>query len=153
VLAVLIAMDGADATVRGLVRATGYTAAAIRRAVQEMQTARVVRSSTSARPAACRADPVAWSNLLEIDTDARTGWRYFADVFQFLAAVIVWGESDGEDGYVAASAARDLFEAHRFAFESNRIPFAEPDDAPGARYLDAFASTVRELADWLAANV
>jgi len=151
-IAVLIAMGGADATVRSLVRATGYTAAAVRRAVKEMEAARVVRS-TAVRPAAYRVDAGAWSAFLGTDAGELGGWRYFADLFAFLAAVIAWGEAEGDDGYVSASAARDIFEAHRLAFELSRIPFPKPEDALGARYLDAFAVTVHGLADWLATNL
>jgi hypothetical protein len=151
VLAVLIAMGGADATVRELVRATGYTAAAVRRATQEMVAARVARG-TSGRPTAYHVDPAVWASFLGYGPDANTGWRHFAELFAFLAAVVEWGGEE-EDGYLAASSARDIFDAHRPAFEANRIPFAEPDDAPGARYLDAFGETVRALASWLAATV
>lgn len=151
VLAVLIAMGGADATVRALVRATGYTAAAVRRATQEMVAARVARS-TSGRPTAYHVDPAVWSSFLAYGPDANTGWRHFAELFAFLADVVEWGDA-GDDGYVGASTARDIFVAHRPAFEANRIPFVEPDDAPGARYLDAFGKTVRALASWLAATV
>ncbi|HET7231605.1 MAG TPA: hypothetical protein VFJ16_16465 [Longimicrobium sp.] len=148
VLAVLIAMGGADATVRALVHATGYTAAAIRRAVREMSAARVVRS-TSTRPASYRVDPASWSAFLGMEGEPGTSWRYFADLFAFLAAVMDWGEAGDDNGYVAATTARDIFEAHRTTFELNRIPFIEPDDAPGARYLDAFGTTVDHLGAWL----
>jgi hypothetical protein len=151
VLAVLIAMGGADATVRTLVRATGYTAAAVRRETREMVAARVV-CGTSERPAAYRVDLALWSSFLGFGPDANVGWRYFAELFAFLAAVTGWGDGEGEDGYVAASTARDIFEAHRPAFEANRISFIEPDDAPGIGYLDAFGITVRALADWMRAR-
>ncbi|HEX8829937.1 MAG TPA: hypothetical protein VF705_02170 [Longimicrobium sp.] len=152
VLAVLIAMGGADATVRALVRATGYTAAAVRRAAQEMSAARVVRS-TSMRPTAYRIDPASWSAFLGMDGEARTRWTYFADLFAFLVAVVDWGGAGDDDGYVAATTARDIFETHRTTFELNRIPFTEPADAPGARYLDAFRTTVDHLGGWLLANL
>lgn len=151
VLAVLIGMGGADATVRALVRTTGYTAAAVRRATQEMVAARVARG-TSGRPTAYYVDPAVWSPFLGYGPDANTGWRHFAELFACLATVVEWGD-EGNDGYLAASTARDIFDAHRPAFEANRIPFVEPDDAPGARYLDAFGQTVRALASWLAATV
>lgn len=152
VLTVLIALGGADATVRGLVRATGYTPAAVRRAVHEMHAARVVRG-TSTRPAAYHADGASWAAFLGLDAAGSGGWRYFAAVFAFLAAVVDWGEEGADDGYVAASTARDVFEAHRFAFEVNRIPFPEPDTAPGARYLAAFAGLVPEIDGWLARSL
>jgi hypothetical protein len=152
VLAALIAMGGADATVRMLVRATGYTAAAVRRETQEMVAARVVHV-TSTRPAAYHVDLALWASFLRFGPDVHTGWRYFGELFAFLAAVMEWGDAEGEDGYVAASMARDIFEAYRSAFETNCIPFIEPDDAAGVRYLEAFGATVRALADWLAARL
>jgi hypothetical protein len=152
VLAALITMSGADATVRTLVRATGYTAAAVRRETQEMVAARIVHV-TSARPAAYHVDPAVWASFLRFEPDATAGWRNFSELFAFLTAVIAWGDVEDEGGYLAASTARDIFEAHRAAFETNRVPFIEPDDAPGTRYLDAFGTTMSALADWLAARI
>ncbi|HYH79913.1 MAG TPA: hypothetical protein VEX86_08945 [Longimicrobium sp.] len=152
VLAVLVAMGGADATVRGLVQATGYTPAAVRRAVQEMHAALVVRT-TSHRPATYHIDISVWASFLDLEAVEHSGWRYFAGVFAFLAAVVAWGEEGTDNGYVAASAARDIFEAHRFAFEINRISFPEPDTAPGARYLRAFGDIIPEVDGWLARNL
>lgn len=152
VLAVLIAMGGVNATVRELVWATGYTKAAIRRAVQEMLSARVVRGTVD-RPATYYADISAWSTFLGLSAVERDQWRYHGDVFAFIAAVIQWGEESQDDGYLAASAARDIFEAHRTAFEINQIVFPEPRNAIGARFLEAFAEVVFHVTNWLSVNV
>lgn len=150
-LSVSIAKDGADSTVRSFAQSTGYTAAAIRRAAAESESARVLRS-TSARPAAYHVDVARWSAFLGFISSPTPGWKGFAEIYAFLAAVLDWDAGD-ESGYLLASKARDIFEAHRYSFEINRIPFVEPSDAPGERYLDAFATTVQHLATWLESNV
>lgn len=152
VLSVLITMGGTDATVRELVRATGYTASAVRRASQEMRAARVVLG-TSNRPASYYADISAWSAFLGLDTEKRGEWRDLAGVFAFLADVIEWDKEGKDDGYVAASSARDIFEAHRSTFETNHILFPEPGSAAGARYLDVFGDLVLRVGGWLALSL
>jgi hypothetical protein len=152
-LSVLLALDGGEATVRKLALSTGYTAAAIRRAAQEMAAARTVQG-TRGRPAAFYVDARRWVALLDFgpDPDAKPpAWRYFAQVSAFLAAVLEWEERTSPDAsaYVAASSARDVFEAHRAAFDLNRIRVPEPSDYRGEAYLDAFSSVVDALAAWM----
>jgi hypothetical protein len=154
-LGILLAMGGSDATVRSLSQASGYTPAAVRRAAQEMEAAAFIRS-THGRPAAYHVDPGRWMALLmESETAGKgLGWRSFAQVFAFLAWVGVWGDEQRDASpYVASSAARDLYEAHRTAFELNRIRVPDPAESTGAAYLDDFAVTVQTLSDWLAANL
>lgn len=148
VLAVLLAVRGDDETVRGLVRATGYTAAAVRRSLQEMQAARIVWG-TSNRPASYYVDASAWSVFLDLDTTRDGEWKYFGDVFAFLLATIAWGEAGDDDGYVAATAAREIVETHRSAFELNRMIVPGPEGAAGTRYLDVFRDVVSAVKDWL----
>jgi len=155
-LAILLAMNGAGATVRSLSQASTYTPAAVRRAAQEMEAAAFIRA-TRGRPVTYYADPSRWAALLEGAGDAAGDgqrWRSFAQLFAFLAWVHAWGEEQqGASPYLASSAARDLYEAHRPAFELNRIHVPEPADSTGADYLDAFASTVRTLRNWLQTNL
>jgi hypothetical protein len=151
VLAVLITESGSDASVRRLVHATGYTPAAIRRAADEMEAARVVRA-TAQRPISYRVDVDAWTGLLG-SPSPMSGWRFFAHLLSFLAATIEWAVAPGsDDGYVAASTARDVFEAHRLAFDLNAIAVPYPADTPGESYLGAFRATIEMLASWLASN-
>ena len=154
-LSVLLALDGGEATVRALTLSTGYTAAAVRRAAQEMAAARTVQG-TRGRPAAFYVDARRWVELLDFGpgSDAKPpAWRYFAQVFAFLAAVLEWEERTSPDGnmYLAASSARDVFEAHRAAFDLNRIRVPEPSDHRGEAYLNAFSSVVDTLAEWMSA--
>ena len=155
-LAILLAMGGADATVRSLSQASAYTPAAVRRAAQEMEAAAFVRR-THDRPVTYYVDPGRWTVLLEEPGGTAgngQGWRSFAQLFAFLAWVGAWAEEQRDASpYVASSAARDLYEAHRSAFELNRISVPDPTRSTGAEYLDAFAATVRKVGEWLRANL
>lgn len=154
-LALLLAMGGTDAPVRRLSQASGYTPAAVRRAAVEMEAAGFIRQ-TRGRPAAYYADPGRWAMLLGIPGEAGElpRWRSFADVFAFLAWACAWGdERRGDSAYLASSAARDVFEANREAFELNRIPAPDPRDHPGADYLQAFYASVRTLCEWMGTNL
>ncbi len=149
-LAVLLGLGGASATVRTLAAATGYTLAAVRRAAQEMTAARIAHRTLS-RPVTYAADPRDWEVLLGFrpGTDA-PAWRYFAQLFAFVAAVIEWSdEASSVSPYIAASTARDVFDAHRGTFELNRIRIPEPSDYRGEEYLEGFAAAVDALASWL----
>jgi hypothetical protein len=149
-LAILLAMGGTDATVRSLSEASGYTLAAVRRAAREMEAAALVQG-THSRPASYYVDPERWTVLLEErGTGDGHGWRSFAQIFAFLAWVGDWGDEQRDaSAYVASSAARDLFEKYRGAFEFNRISVPEPHDYPGAGYCDAFGETVRTVCMWV----
>jgi hypothetical protein len=156
VLAVLLALGGGEATVRALMQATGYTAAAVRRAAQEMAAARTVRS-TRDRPAAYYVELRPWTTLLAFASAPHAkppAWRYLAQVFAFLAAVLEWeeGVAEGASTYLAGSKARDVFEERRAAFDLNRISVPEPADHRGEAYLDAFSATVDVLAAWMSAS-
>jgi hypothetical protein len=155
-LAILLSMGGTDATVRSLSIASGYTPASVRRAAQEMEAAAFIRR-THSRPATFYAEPGQWTALLEEQSGATStgrGWRSFGQLFAFLAWVGAWADEQRDaSAYVASSAARDLYEAHRAAFELNRIPVPDPAQSPGAEYLDAFAATVRTVGEWMQANL
>lgn len=117
-----------------------------------MQGARVVRG-TSNRPASYYADVSAWSTLLKLEASGRNEWRYQADVFAFLIAVIEWGAGGGDEGYVAASTARDIVEAHRLGFELNHLILPESEGAVGTRYLKVFGDIVFHVQEWLKFNL
>lgn len=149
-LAVLLAIEGQTATVRRLAEATGYTVAAVRRAADEMVAATFVRRE-SGRPATYHVDRDRWSVMLGASADSEPTWRFFAQVFAFLAAVEAWGEEQaGRSPYVASSAARDVMEVHEAVFRLNRIPLPNSPFRPGESYLDAFAENVAAITDWLA---
>ena len=159
-LAVLIALGGTSLTAPALSRTAGYNVAGVRRALLEMAAARVIETAGSARPAGYRADVRGWSGLLGLDSapgpagTVRVRWRHFDQVFAFLAAVPAWaGDASSVSPYVAASRARDLFEAHRDAFALNRIEVPDPSGFPGPLYLEAFAAAVDILSRWLGENL
>jgi hypothetical protein len=103
------------------------------------------------------ADPARWTALLDEAGDMASGargWRSFAQLFAFLAWVDAWGnEQRDASPYVASSAARDVYEAHRSAFGLNRIRVPDPTRSTGAGYLDAFAATVDAVCDWIRASL
>lgn len=147
-LAVLLAVEGQAGTVRGLSEATGYTVAAVRRAADEMAAAAFVRRRPG-RPATYHAERGRWATMLGASHQA-PDWRFFAQMFAFLAAADVWGgEQADRSPYLASSSARDVMEVHQSAFHLNRIPFANPLFDFGESFLDTFAETVSRLAEWL----
>ena len=80
-------------------------------------------------------------------------WRYWAQIYAFLLAVRRWaGENETSEAYVASSAARALFEAHRWAFRVNGIRHPDPSGFLGDSYLPAFDQTMVALREWVQEN-
>lgn len=88
VLGFLLGITGEWATVRDTTSATGYTVAAVRRAADDMAAARFVHA-TPGQPAAVRADPRAWSQVLGF-TSGPPAWRSWQQRFAFVAAFLAW---------------------------------------------------------------
>jgi len=152
-LALLLAENGHSATIRTLSQASGYTPAAVRRAAREMEAADVARV-VQGRPAAYYVDPGLWATVLGTSGGEGSAWRWFAQVFAFLAWTSEWGQEHAESSpYIASTAARDLLEAHRSAFEQNRIPLRESFRFASESYLETFAETVKAITDWLQINL
>jgi hypothetical protein len=148
-LSLLLAENDQARTITTLSQATGYTAAAVRRGAQEMEVAGLVRRGQQ-RPAAYYVDSAAWTAVLGAAAGEPSGWRWFAQVFAFLAWTDQWAtEHGGSSPYVAASAARDLVDANRIAFEQNRIPRAPEFSLGAGDYLDPFAQGVESVVTWL----
>lgn len=167
VMSFLLGRQSEPATARQIAAALDYTPASIRAAVGEMVRAGVVER-VSARPAGYRADnPGVWAKVLRLydpnqppNASALTfepsSWRYWSDVFAFLLAVTEWSKKVEQrewSPFLAASAARDLFEQHRAAFTMNAIPVPPPNRYRGAAYLEGFETTVTTLAAWVGNHV
>ncbi|HKP74201.1 MAG TPA: hypothetical protein VJT67_01605, partial [Longimicrobiaceae bacterium] len=148
-LATLLAANGQAGTVLTLSQASGYTVAAVRRAAQELLAASFVRTAQP-RPAAYYVDARSWQPVLGNEAPSGSAWRWFAQVFAFLAWVHHWGEEQRDSSrYIAATTARDLADANRLAFERNRINLPASLWFAGEAYLDDFGSAVEVLVTWL----
>jgi hypothetical protein len=151
-VALLLAANRQASTIRTLSKASGYTPAAIRRAAQEMEAADVIRP-VQGRPVAYYADPQRWAALLGTSAGEESAWRWFAQVFAFLAWTGEWGDEHSESSpYVASTTARDLLEEHRSAFEQNQISFPRFLGI-GDSGVDALAESVQAVAGWLRVSV
>lgn len=150
VLAFLLGMHGAWATARTVALATDYTTAAVRRAADDMATARLIHA-TAGTPTEYFVDAPAWARLLEMEGPLPR-WRHWQAVFSFLVHLLEWlrAELPGRPTpYLLSSRARDLVERHRPAFERSQIPVPDPEEHPGSAYLAPFESSVRALLEWM----
>lgn len=122
-LGFLLGTGGAWVSVRGVAAATAYTPAAVRRAVENMAAARVI-DAIADTAMHYRATPVAWTTVLDLPAGLPV-WRSWNERFAFVAAFLDWAErTRGRplSRYAFAANGRDLLEAHRAAFERERVP-------------------------------
>jgi len=117
VLTLLLTQEfGEWASVAEVARATGYTVAAVRKAISDLAEARVIEAMAGTR-VEYRASRPRWLGLL-----GATGfpvWRDWNDRFVFATTFLAWAEAaEGRPltGYVVASRGRDLIEANPRAF-------------------------------------
>lgn len=157
VLAYLLGIDERAASVQETADATAYSRATVGGVLSDMARAGFIRE-TGHRSARYVAAVRPWAPLLEFESrDAGANglvrapaWRYWSDLFAFLAQTARWAEdADGTSDYLLSSRARDLYEEHQPAFENNRIDVPRPDAYRGAAYLDGFEKTVDALAQWM----
>ena len=154
------------ASVEVIATATAYSVASVRRAATEMVMAGLLAESVE-RPAQFSVDVGAWTTLLKLRDAAQkrvssgTGstsvppWRYWAQMFSFVAAVIELGE-DAKfarlEPVVQASRLSDLAERFRRPLAWNGIEWLDPRRYPGERYLDAFKATIDSVVEWVGSN-
>ena len=152
-LGFLLGTDGAWASVRVIAAATGYTASAVRRAVDDMAAARVVHSLEDTATQ-YRADPAAWAAMLEIP-EPLPPWRRWQERFAFVAAFVDWSERMRDtrlSRYALASSGRDLLEAHASAFARDRVvPWRS--EAPADEWPEILDRAVTSLAEWMREQV
>lgn len=153
-LGLLLGLEGDSASVRELADATAYARRSVKRAADEMADARLIEASRRT-PATYRLEPAPWIELLDL-SEPTPHWHHWHPVFALVTRLLAWleGTHDEEHGrHVASSRARSLVEAHRPAFERNRISIPEPEDHPGTGYLSAFRETVETLCGWMQEKV
>lgn len=156
VLTFLLGVHGAGVPLKGIALATGYTTRELRKAVEEMGEAGLVRTLDRSPLEFC-VDHRAWASVLGLN-QARPGgragvppWRWWSMVFAFLAAVDEWAvqaEEDKWSAYVASSRARDLVQDHAPHLHVAGIELPDPRQSTGAAYLEDFAGAVHRLGTW-----
>jgi hypothetical protein len=152
VLGFLLGTAGAWATVREATAATGYTVAAVRRAVEDMATARLVHATTG-QPVAFRADPRAWGELLGLG-DHPPPWRSWQQRFAFVAAFhtcVEDAQARPLSPYVLGVKGRELLERHRQAFDRDAVVHWS-EHTPVPDWATFVRDGVHALAEWMIAS-
>ncbi|MEO7521356.1 MAG: hypothetical protein ABIW79_06020 [Gemmatimonas sp.] len=148
-IAFLLASGEQPATVRDIAEATGYTVAAVRRAADDLATARLTESRDG-QPAGYRATYEAWAPLLGL-RDRPQRWAHWHERFQFATALLHWADAARErplSVYAFGAHGRDLLERHRPAFERDRVAVWSVH-APVQDWGALVSETVRALATWM----
>ena len=149
-LAFLLGQHGSRETVKDIAAATYYNSRAVRRAVDEMASARLVRSWGTA-PATYSADVDAWSALLALGK-GRPVWRHWHPVYCFTAGLLDWSSATATvqaTPYLQSSRARDLVRQHTNAFELTGILLPAETDYVGEAYLEPFGQAIERMAAWV----
>lgn len=104
------------AGITSIATATGYTAAAVRKAAQNLVEARFVEQMENAR-SEYHVNHSGWRNLLEMQE--LPSWRAWALRFAFVDAFLCWVDSASEksmSSYMFESRGRELLKKHQTAF-------------------------------------
>jgi hypothetical protein len=147
VVAYLIGLAGARATVQGIAEATAYYGRAVRRGVEELAAAGFVEPRPTA-PVSYRVDAHKWASLLALDPQNPPAWRSWASFYAFVAALSEWAAALPESDFVLASEARDLLLEYGTALEGTvRLPFI--GGTTGEGMLPLFLEALNACADWV----
>jgi hypothetical protein len=152
VLTLLLTSDAGEwASVAQMARATGYTVAAVRKAIGDLAESRLIDAIAGTR-AEYRATRPRWQALLGMA--ALPGWRHWQERYVFVATFLAWA-ADAEHRhltpYVFASRGRDLVEAHAAAFQ-----WPGDEDWPAqlmAIEENPLLPAIHRLAGWMEMNV
>ncbi|MGH7470619.1 MAG: hypothetical protein ACRENP_21950 [Longimicrobiales bacterium] len=147
VMALLLCMIGARATVSAIARSTGYYSRAVRRAVEDLAAAGFLETSITA-PVSYKVNFEAWRSVLGFNPDPPT-WRPWAAVFAFVADLKEWWpQVQGQSDYVISSRARDLVTRHNAQLEP-QVKLPDPERSPGTAYTEDFIDALNELREWM----
>lgn len=160
ILSILLGFHGVRADVKVLAAASGYTERMVRTATREMVLARFIYE-TDGHPSTFYARHEPWAHVLEfvrLDGPDPGGpsippWRFWSAALGFLCSVALWGQRAHEDSwsdYVAASKARDIYEAHVRRLRQAGLELDGSGHASGEEYLPSFRDTVGRVASWVA---
>ncbi|HEX6039157.1 hypothetical protein [Longimicrobium sp.] len=156
-LAFLLALRGAEASVSAMAGATGYSLSAVRAAAEEMVLGGFAHRVDGASPAAYCADHRAWAGVLGLRGAAATRgpdvppWRHWSLIFAFLADVLAWAdaaEAEGWSAYVASSRARDMVEDHARPLRTAKLRLPDPRAPGGAAFLEDLERGMAHVHDW-----
>jgi hypothetical protein len=153
-LSFLISLCGEWTSARLIAQATDYSVYSIRRVADNMASAQLIES-TQEKPVQYRVKLEAWRDLLGTDGELPE-WRFWHQVYSFVAKVIIAGESgewEGLSPYLLSTKLRDLVEDHQDAFILNHIDFPDPRKYAGEAYLPAFSESLKNLAMWIKEEV
>lgn len=148
-IAFLLARVDAWATVRDVAGATGYTAAAVRRAAEDLAAARLIES-LGGQPTRYRATFGAWAPLLGLK-DRPPRWGSWHERFVFAAAFLDWADAGRErplSDYAFGAHGRELLERHRAAFERDLVAVWS-EHSPVQDWGAFVGRSVRSLAAWM----
>jgi hypothetical protein len=121
-LAFLLSRAEEWATVREIADATAYTPAAVRRAAEDLATARLIEARDG-QPAGYRTAYASWAPLLALE-GRPPRWASWHERFVFVAAFLDWAEAARArplSHYALGAHGRDLLEQHRLAFERDLV--------------------------------
>lgn len=156
-LAFLLALRGAEASVSLMAGATGFSAGAVRAVVEEMVLGGFAKRVEGSSPAAYCADHRGWAGVLGLRAASSARgpevppWRYWSLVFAFLADVLAWAdeaEAEAWSAYVASSRARDLVADHARALRVARLRLPDPRAPGGAAFLEDLERGMAHVHDW-----
>jgi hypothetical protein len=153
-LSFLISLRGEWASAKLIAQATDYSVYSVRRVADDLASAQFIES-TQTKPMQYRVETEAWSDLLSIDGELPS-WRFWYQVYAFIAKVIISYESGGWEGlspYLLSTKLRDLVEVHRDVFNWNHIALPDPRKYVGEEYLPAFTETIINLTEWIKKEV
>ncbi|HEX2208631.1 MAG TPA: hypothetical protein VHG93_13175 [Longimicrobium sp.] len=155
-LAFLLGLRGASASVSLMAAATAYSGRAVRTAAEEMALAGFIERLDTA-PVTYEADHTAWASVLRLFrlTAQRTPevppWRYWSVVFAFVAEIDCWAREAEEQGwsdYVASSRARDLVQDHARSVHLAGVRLPDPAVPGGAGFLEDLAAGMDRVHAW-----
>jgi hypothetical protein len=131
--------------------ATGYTVAAVRKAINDLAEARLIHSF-DASPTAYVAPRAQWRAFLETELSSR--WRGWSERFVFIAAFLDWATKARErhlTPYVLDSRGRQLIAAHAASFRWQNV-WPVDRELSGPMRSGVLSSAVHALAAWMTAE-
>jgi hypothetical protein len=155
-LAFLLGLRGASASVSLMAAATAYSGRAMRTAAEEMAQAGFIERMDTA-PVSYVADHTAWAAVLRlVKLNAQRSpdvpqWRYWSVVFAFLAEVDCWAREAEEEkwsAYQASSRARDLVADHARSVQLAGLRLPDPQASGGAAFLEDLAAEMDRVHAW-----
>ncbi len=131
-LAFLIGAESSSISAKMIAKATHYTEPAIRRAADDMTTARLIFSSQRT-PAEYHVIRSAWKRLLALEN--YPAWMYWHEIFALVAEFLAWQQETHTrpmSEYAQQVRYRQFLSEHRIAFSRHRLV---PDVQPGTAEL------------------